>query len=422
MARLFGRILSSIWDDEDFIALEPLQQRLYMFLLSQPDLNHAGLLPLTFKRWSDSAKDLTAAQIEADLIDLEVRRFVVLDFDKEELLVRSLVRNDGVWKQPRVMGAMVSNAMAIRSRKLRRALLAEIDRLPLDELSETPGKPPAPGKPSGPSVRAQVDAHIADLRRAYGPIQPPPEPPHEPLPEEVPEWVREEPVYGPAEDVPEEDPQASTRACAGPQARAYPYPVTPVSLATPLNPAPAAALFELPASSAAVVATAAPLFEAAPAARDDDPIEEEVLNAGTLVAEWLQYRGEQRPSGRIIGQVGKHLKTLLAEIPYDVVREAFQLWENRGLDPAKLDSCVNQVQAARRRDAASRPSAELALAVSGSNVVSFQSYANRVPGQRVSATRRAVDQAEAAGEEAKRMLAAMQAGSAPTFTQIGSGA
>jgi hypothetical protein len=68
------------------------------------------------------------------------------------------------------------------------------------------------------------------------------------------------------------------------------------------------------------------------------------------------------------------------------------------------------------------PGTDLALA-DGSNVVSFQSYAsNRVPGQRVSATARAVAEAEAAGEEAKRMLAAMQAGGAPTFTQIGSGA
>lgn len=421
MARLFGRILSSIWDDEDFIALAPLQQRLYMFLLSQPDLSHAGLLPLTFKRWADSAKDLGAAQIEADLIGLDQARFVVLDFDKEELLVRSLVRNDGVWKQPRVMGAMVSNAQAIRSRKLRTALLDEIDRLPLDELSDAPGKPPAPGKPNGPSVRAQVDIHIAALRRAYGQIQPPPQPPREPLPEEVPEWVREEPDHDLAEEVPEGDRQGSTRACAGPRAHRLPYPVSPVAIANPLNPASPAALFEAPAPAAPPPA-AVPLFEAAPEARDDEPVEEEVLNAGTLVAEWLQYRGEQRPSGRIIGQVGKHLKTLLAEIPYDVVREAFQLWENRGLDPAKLDSCVNQVQAARRRGAASRPSAELALPADASNVVSFQSYANRIPNQRVSATRRAVDEAEAAGEEAKRMLAAMRANGDSPFPQFGSGA
>lgn len=56
----------------------------------------------------------------------------------------------------------------------------------------------------------------------------------------------------------------------------------------------------------------------------------------------------------------------------------------------------------------------------GATILPFQRPA--FPAPRVSATRRAVDEAEAAGEEAKRMLAAMQAGSAPAFTQIGSGA
>jgi hypothetical protein len=179
MARLFGRILSSIWDDEDFLGLTATEQRMYMFLCSQPNLNHAGLLPLTFRRWSDSAKDLTAEEIRRDLISLEAKRFVVLDFDKEEVLVRSLLRRDDVWKAPRVMGAAVSNAMEIRSRKLRAALLAEVDRLPLDELSDKPGKD------NGPSIRQQVEGHIENLRRAYGPLPvPPPQPPGQPLPEE----------------------------------------------------------------------------------------------------------------------------------------------------------------------------------------------------------------------------------------------
>src|SRR5581483_2782844 len=116
-------------------------------------------------------------QLEA----LEQARFVVLHYATEELLVRSLVRNDSVYKQPRVMGAMVADATEIASRKLRRALLADIDRIPLDELSDDPGPRNAPW------IRVQVARHVADLRAAFGTIPPPPEPHSEPLPEDLPE-------------------------------------------------------------------------------------------------------------------------------------------------------------------------------------------------------------------------------------------
>jgi hypothetical protein len=163
MARAHGRILSSIWEDEDFLALTPQQQRLYLFLISQPNLNHAGLLPVTLKRWARKARGLTAADLDEQLRALHETQFVVLDDDTEELLIRSFVRNDSVWKQPRVMGAMVSGALEIESPKLRLALLAEMDRLPLDELSDEPTATRA-GK-EGPSIRAQVEEHVEALRR-----------------------------------------------------------------------------------------------------------------------------------------------------------------------------------------------------------------------------------------------------------------
>jgi hypothetical protein len=158
MARGHGRILTSIWEDTDFLGLTPAQQRMYLFLISQPNLNHAGLLPLTLKRWSRKALGLSVAEVDATLAQLAERRFVVIDDDTEELLIRTFVRNDGVWRQPKVMAAMVSGAQEISSHLLRRALLAEMDKLPLDDLSGEPG-------PRGPSVRDQVREHLATLRR-----------------------------------------------------------------------------------------------------------------------------------------------------------------------------------------------------------------------------------------------------------------
>jgi hypothetical protein len=167
MARGHGRILASIWDDDDFLALDEREQRMYLFLISQPNLNHAGLLDLTLRRWSRKARGLNSAEVEKLLQALEAARFIVVDDDTEELLIRSFIRNDGVWRMPKVMGAMVSGALEISSRRLRRALLAEVDRIPVDELSDEPGA-------RGLSIRQQVSEHIETLRKAFRESDPTP--------------------------------------------------------------------------------------------------------------------------------------------------------------------------------------------------------------------------------------------------------
>lgn len=165
MARGHGRILTSIWEDSDFLKLDEREQRFYLFLISQPNLNHAGLLPLTLRRWSRKANGMTSADVEKRLQTLDQAQFIVVDDDTEELLIRSFVRNDGVWRMPKVMGAMVSGALEISSRRLQQALLAEMDRIPLDELSDEPTKMRGG---EGPSIRTQVAGHIAALRKAFG--------------------------------------------------------------------------------------------------------------------------------------------------------------------------------------------------------------------------------------------------------------
>lgn len=165
MARGHGRISSGIWEDQDFLDLDPQEQRLYLFLISQSNLNHAGLLPLTLRRWARKARGLTSAELEKQLQTLADARFIVTDEDTEELLIRSFVRNDGVWKQPKVMGAMVSGAMEIESKRLRGALLAEMNRIPLEELSDEPTKYRGA---DGPSIRQQVRDHIQTLRKSFG--------------------------------------------------------------------------------------------------------------------------------------------------------------------------------------------------------------------------------------------------------------
>lgn len=164
MARSHGRIMAAIWSDGDFIAMRGSAQRMFMFLLSQSDLNHAGLIPMRVRRWAKKADDLTADAIDAELDYLATRGFLVTDDDTEEVLIRTFVRNDGVYKQPRVMDRLREDAKQIESPALRAAFRVELDRLPLHELSAEPGGPNA----DKPSTREQVERVVAALREDFG--------------------------------------------------------------------------------------------------------------------------------------------------------------------------------------------------------------------------------------------------------------
>jgi hypothetical protein len=125
-----ARFLCRMWDDQDWIALSPRGQWFYMLLTSQASLNRAGVTALTSKRWKRLASGpAVEQQIALAMKELEDEKFIVVDSDTEELLVRSYMRNDGIVKQPNVLKAACRQAREILSPKLRAALLAELRRL-----------------------------------------------------------------------------------------------------------------------------------------------------------------------------------------------------------------------------------------------------------------------------------------------------
>ena len=183
MARSEARVFTSIWRDEDFIALPPGAQRLYLFLLSQHDLSYCGVMPLIPQRWAAKAAGMTVADIERDLKTLEGTAypspnpdparartpFAIIDRDTGELFVRSLLRRDGIWKQPNLLKQARDSADQVESRHILAALLAELYRLPLDE--------------SGSDlVRRVVTEFIQDLEKSgpYPTAYPSPNPPDDP--------------------------------------------------------------------------------------------------------------------------------------------------------------------------------------------------------------------------------------------------
>jgi hypothetical protein len=133
VARSYGRVFPSIWNDDDFRALSMEARLMYVFLLSQPDLAQSGVIPYRTRRWG-RLLDRAPAEVEGLCGELEAARFVVTDLDTEELLVRSLMRCDEVWKQPNVFKAAASSATGCESARLKAALLAEAQRLDPSEM------------------------------------------------------------------------------------------------------------------------------------------------------------------------------------------------------------------------------------------------------------------------------------------------
>ena len=287
MPRTHGRIMASIWNDEDFLGLTEGPQRLYLFLLSQPDLSHAGLVPMRVRRWAKKVMGGTTTAVMQHLNRLEETAFVVADEDTEEVLIRTFVRNDGVYKQPKVMLRMREDARQIESPRLRAAFRSELDRLPLYELSD---EPPARG---GPSTKAQVSGVVEALREDF-----------------------EDAVSNPSVGV--SDTHTDT-----PRVRAGAFPQPPTPYHQPPSPVPATPGRGEPSSELE-------LFDQAPTAQ-------------SLVAEWIDHC-DSRPPGRVVGQVAKELKGLLDEgIDADRVRAALAEWNRKGLHPSTLASVVHEI-------------------------------------------------------------------------------
>jgi hypothetical protein len=167
-------------------------QRVYMLLLSQPNLTHAGTIPLTVRRWASKAPDTSEQDMIAALRECEQHRFILIDGKTEELLVRTLIRNDNVYRQPKVFKAAKAEAELLSSRKLRRALVAELRALSItsdetvadrnalvESLSDSEPDPPDT-PPDTPGEGSPIPNGKAPRSAGGGSPTPAPSPSHSP--------------------------------------------------------------------------------------------------------------------------------------------------------------------------------------------------------------------------------------------------
>jgi hypothetical protein len=98
-------------------------------LISQESINMAGVLPKQLRRWAGCVDGWTPEGVQSALDRLTERRYTLVDEDTEEVLVRSLIRNDEAYKTPGMLKSILKSAEHTQAPELRTALAVELGRL-----------------------------------------------------------------------------------------------------------------------------------------------------------------------------------------------------------------------------------------------------------------------------------------------------
>lgn len=181
MARSYGVLKPSLWEPgSDFRQLDRGVQWTYEMLISQPQISNLGLLDYTPERWARLAADLTAGQLERDIEELARHGYVILDLDTGELLIRTFVKHDKVWAQPKLVTNCRRLIREVESEPIRSYLVQRhpwlVDNTfdkaqilawetPSDTPIETPSGTPFQRPPETPIERG-FDTHIPPRARA----------------------------------------------------------------------------------------------------------------------------------------------------------------------------------------------------------------------------------------------------------------
>lgn len=104
MARSYGALKVAVWEPgSDFRSLSLLAQWGYVLLISQPQLNNLGIVPYTPEKWVRFAAGLNQETLAVALVELQNNRYVVVDVEAAELLVRTFIKHDKIWQQPKLI-------------------------------------------------------------------------------------------------------------------------------------------------------------------------------------------------------------------------------------------------------------------------------------------------------------------------------
>ncbi|MGP9528171.1 hypothetical protein [Glutamicibacter sp. AOP5-A2-18] len=129
MARDRANINTNIWTDDHWRTLTRDQQWLYELILTHPELSYAGVADWRPGRLAQFSAGTSRRDIERLGAELQSERFIFIDEDTEEVLIRSFSRHDGLLKQPKLTVSMVNAYGAIASNEIRQIFIYELRRL-----------------------------------------------------------------------------------------------------------------------------------------------------------------------------------------------------------------------------------------------------------------------------------------------------
>lgn len=139
MASIGGVIHEAIWRNKDFRALRRTAQCAYFQLLSQKDLDCAGILILNIDVLVKGCDEMTVNYFWDDLKILEESRFIVIDTDTDQVLVRSYIRLVSA-RSPNMWKAAKRLAGEVDSPRIRTVLAGELRRLGRSDADELAGE------------------------------------------------------------------------------------------------------------------------------------------------------------------------------------------------------------------------------------------------------------------------------------------
>jgi hypothetical protein len=138
VARSEARLLFTVWEGLSDLTSDAARLA-YFAVLTDPSLTQCGAGPLRVSRWKKQLRWSDADKMSAALSELDEHRKIFIDYDTEEVLVRTLVRRDGVAKMPNVLRSALKSAVLIESPRLRKELAVELRTLHDERAAEAEG-------------------------------------------------------------------------------------------------------------------------------------------------------------------------------------------------------------------------------------------------------------------------------------------
>lgn len=126
MARTASRLPIALWEDEAFLSLLSREQWLYLALLTAPEMDAAGVVPLLPRRMANRTSTFTPDEVEPLFGQLDRAGFIRADHDTQEVFVSGFFAAEQIARQPKRVVAAYDAINQIVSLHVRAAASSEL--------------------------------------------------------------------------------------------------------------------------------------------------------------------------------------------------------------------------------------------------------------------------------------------------------